>query len=238
MLLRYAEQAIACDPMLGSHVGAIKRALKPGLTRGDLAFCDLILISQPGVVHLHRPTLAKLNPAATIVVPPGCAAAVSGLGFARIVELAIGQSVNYRGVDVVSTPVQRTHGGPSCAYVIRGHGPSIYYCSGSGYFPGFAEVGARYRPDVALLPIGGYLPRSFRDDNLSPLDALYAFEDLNARLFIPICHSSFVFSYEKLHEPVTWLRRLVAARELEPYVSILGAGRSQRFVLPPEDVIT
>ena len=60
-------------------------------------------------------------------------------------------------------------------------GPSMYFCGDSGYFSGFADVGARYAPDVALLPIGGFLPASFRNRHMSPLDALFAQFRLFAR---------------------------------------------------------
>ena len=35
---------------------------------------------------------------------------------------------------------------------------------------------------------------------MSPLDALYAFEDLRARLLVPIHHGAFALSYERLDE--------------------------------------
>ena len=68
---------------------------------------------------------------------------------------------------------------------MRGDGPTVYFAGESGYFAGFMEVGARFRPDVALLPISGYRPLALRRDHLSPLDAIYAFEDLGAQLMVP-----------------------------------------------------
>ncbi len=231
VVLRWAKLAVALDPMLGARLGAVRRAVQAGAGADDLAACDLVLITHPQPEFLHRPTLRKLPTRATIVVPPRCAALVSDLGFARVVELAIGSSLQLRGVDVVSTPVK--HRGPACAYVLRGDGPSVYYCAASGYFSGFAEVGSRHRPDIALLPISGYAPRSFRDENMSPLDAVYAFEDLAARMLIPIRHGAFVLSYERLDEPLRWLRRLVADRSLDEFVTTLAPGASRKFVTPP-----
>jgi len=69
---------------------------------------------------------------------------------------------------------------------------------------------------------------------MSPLDALYAFEDLGARLLIPIRHGAFVLSYERLDEPLRWLRRLVVDRDLDRYVSPLAVGASCKFVAPLE----
>ena len=121
-------------------------------------------------------------------------------------------------------------GAPAQAYAIRGDGPSVYFCGASGYSPGFAELGRRSPPDVALLPIGGYAPASFRERHMSPVDALYAFEDLRARLMVPIGYGSFALSYERMNDPERWLAELVRTRGLEPYVSILYPGESRVFV--------
>ncbi len=232
VLVGFPGLQVAVNPMLGPRLGLIRRAQAPGIGAKELAGCELVLITHPAAEFLHEPTLRQLPATATIVVPPRCAGLVSRLGFARVVELGVSSDLTHRGVAVHATAVR--HRGPSCAYVLRGDGPSVYYCGASGYFSGFAEVGARYRPDLALLPISGYAPRGFRDEHMSPLDALYAFEDLAARMLIPIRHGAFVLSYERLDEPLRWLRRLVADRDLDRYVSPLAAGASRKFVTPPQ----
>jgi L-ascorbate metabolism protein UlaG (beta-lactamase superfamily) len=228
VILRWAQLSVAVNPFLGRRVGLVPRAVEPGARAYDLAACDLILITGDAPDVLHPPTLRRMSRRATIVVPPRCAGLVSKLGFARVVELGMGSSMSQRGLDVVSTAVRAR--GPACAYVLRGDGPSLYYCAGSGYFSGFADVGARYRPDIALLPISGYTPHSFREEHLSPIDALYAFEDLHARMLIPIRHGTFVLSYERLEEPMRWLRRLIAERDLGTFMTELGVGMSRKFV--------
>jgi hypothetical protein len=67
---------------------------------------------------------------------------------------------------------------------------------------------------------------------MSPLDALYAFEDLQARILIPIHHGAFALSYERLAEPRRWLEELVRAQRLEPFVVLLEPGQSRLFVPP------
>jgi len=231
VLVRYAGLRIVCDPMLGMWAKGVKRAVHPGLSPAELGDVDLILISHDHADHLHHATLAKLPRSATVIVPPRTAHQVSDLGFARVVELGVGHSVSDAGVDIVAAPVR--HGEVSAlAYVIRGDGPSVYFCGDSGYFSGFAETGRRHRPDVALLPIGGYAPLSFRDRHMTPLDALYAFEDLGSRVMIPIHHGAFALSYEKLHDPPRWLAQLVRERGLERHVIDLAPGESRIFVPP------
>lgn len=233
MVIRYANLTIACDPMLGQWCKGVHREVAPGLTPAELGDVDLILISHAHMDHLHRPTLAQLPRAATVIVPPRTARFVADLGFARVVELGTGQSVGIRRVDIATTAVRHgTPTQPATGYVIRGEGPSVFFCGDSGYFSGFAEIGRRYRPDIAMLPIGGYLPVSFRERHMSPLDALYAFEDLQSRIMIPHHYGSFVLSYEHLSDPEQWLRRLVAENALETYIQRLEPGESRVFSSP------
>ncbi|HTJ47244.1 MAG TPA: MBL fold metallo-hydrolase [Kofleriaceae bacterium] len=233
-LVRYAHLDIAFDPMLGRWLGGVRRAQEPGLAAGDLDRVGLILISHRHRDHLHVPTLAKLPRSATIVVPPGGAAAVSSLGFARVVEIAAGGDLEMRGVQIHATPMAHgdTPEARGLSYIVRGDGPSVFLCGDGAYFSGFADVGARFAPDLALLPIAGFVPASFRERHMSPLDALYAFEDLRARLMIPIHHGAFSLSYERLGEPARWLAQLVKERGLEAHVRMLQPGESEVFVPP------
>jgi L-ascorbate metabolism protein UlaG (beta-lactamase superfamily) len=237
VLARYAGLSIAFDPMLGRWVGGVRRAVEPGLEPADLADVGLVLISHRHADHLHLPTLRRLPRTATIVVPTGAAAPISGLGFHRVVELAVGADLALRDVLVVAQPI--AHGEDELArgasYVVKGDGPSIYLCGDTGYFSGFAEVGRRYAPDIAMLPIGGFVPASFRSRHMSPLDALFAFEDLRSRLLVPIHHGSFALSYEQLGEPARWLLELAASRGVREHVHVMAPGQSECFDEPWAD---
>lgn len=234
VIARYAGLCVAFDPMLGRWIGGVRRAVEPGLAPADFADVGLILVSHRHADHLHLPTLARLPRTATIVVPAGAAAAVSSLGYARVVELSPGADLDVRGVQVAAAAA--AHGASELAhglsYVVRGDGPSLYLCGDSGYFSGFADVGARFAPDIAALPIGGFLPTSFRERHMSPLDALYAFEDLRARMMIPIHHGAFALSYERIDEPARWLVELAIQRRVRDHVLLMAPGQTERFVQP------
>jgi len=234
VVARYHDLAIAFDPMLGRWIGGVRRAVEPGLVPGDLDAIGLVLISHRHADHLHLPTLARIPRAATVVVPAGAAAEVSPLGFARVIELAPGADFEFRGVHITACPVAHGDGdlARGNAYVVRGLGPSLFLCGDSGYFSGFAELGRRFAPDIAMLPIGGFLPASFRARHMSPLDALYAFEDLRSRVLIPIHHGAFALSYEQLDEPARWLIELARERGVRDHVVVMHAGQSERFVSP------
>jgi L-ascorbate metabolism protein UlaG (beta-lactamase superfamily) len=232
VIARYNELAIAFDPMLGRWVGGVRRAVEPGLAPGDFSDVGLILISHRHADHLHIPTLKKLPRTATVVVPAGAASSLSDLGFARVVELQPGADFELRGVQVIAAAASHGDGdlARGLSFVVRGPGPSAYLCGDSGYFSGFADVGSRFAPDIAVLPIGGFLPTSFRSRHMSPLDALYAFEDLRSRLLVPIHHGAFALSYEQLDEPARWLVDLAKQRGVRDHVMVMAAGQSERFV--------
>jgi L-ascorbate metabolism protein UlaG (beta-lactamase superfamily) len=213
---------ILTDPLLGTFLLGLRRAKEAGIADADLDDVRLVLISHAHRDHLDRPSLRRISRQATIVVPPGCAGLVDDLGFAGVVELAPGQSFAAGDVGLTAVPVR--HSGRrglgdrrrrgTAGYVIFTQGTTLYFAGDTGYFSGFADIGRRLCPDVAMLPISGYEPAGFRDEHLSPLDAIYAFEDLGARVLIPIAHGSFPLSYEPLAAPLDWLNRLAHERGL------------------------
>jgi L-ascorbate metabolism protein UlaG (beta-lactamase superfamily) len=225
---------VLTDPNLESWLLGLHRAWEPGLIPEAMPPLDIVLVSHAHHDHLVRPSLRKVAQGATCVVPPRCADLVSDLGFARVVELPVGESFAHEELEVTAVAARhwgtrmladyrrRGYGG----YVVRGDGPSAYFAGDTAYFSGFAEIGARFAPDLALLPIGAYSPPHFRRAHMSPLDALYAFQDLGARALIPIHYGSFALSHEPLDEPPSWLRELAREYDLSDRVIVLDHGQS------------
>jgi L-ascorbate metabolism protein UlaG (beta-lactamase superfamily) len=230
-LVRYRELAVLCDPHLRDWCGAAHREIRPGLSPAELGDVELILLSGQGADHLDPKTLSRLPRSATVIVPPYSARHVSEFGFARVMELSPDQSVEHRGVDISAVAMKSgTDTAPVSGYVLRGDGPSVFFCGSGGYFDGFSKVGRQFQPDISLLPIGGFSP--FRKEHMSPLDAIYAFEDLCSKIMIPIRYGSFALSYEKIHVPGRWLAELVAEKDLEEHVVTIAPGQSRVFVRP------
>jgi L-ascorbate metabolism protein UlaG (beta-lactamase superfamily) len=213
---------ILTDPLLENSFYGVRRAKAAGIHENDLGDVDLVLVTHAHRDHLSRKSLARLPGAAPVVVPPNCERLVRRTGLIDVVELTPGRTATRYDVEIVAVPVR--HSGArglgdlvrrgACGYVINAPGACIYVAGDTGYFSGFAEIGRRFHPDVALLPISGYEPAAFRDEHLSPLDAIYAFEDLGARILIPTSYGSFPLSYEPLDAPLAWLRELARERGL------------------------
>lgn len=232
VMLSTPRTRVLTDPLFGNFLYGLRRATSAALAPSDLGEVGLVVVSHAHHDHLRRPSLRLVPRSATVIVPPRCGDLVSDLGFARTIELGLGGKEIIDGVEV--TAVAASHGGgrggidlarrPACGYVLRGEGQCVYFAGDTAYFSGFVEIGERFRPDVALLPIAGYEPASFRADHMSPLDAVFAFEDLGAATMIPIAHGSFPLSYEPLEAPLAWLREIAVERGLGEKVCMLEHG--------------
>ena len=234
VMITTARARLMTDPMLENSLGGLPRARAGAVDAEDLSQVDLVLISHAHRDHLSRATLRRLPLKATIVVPPRCGSLVDDLGFARVIELGVGHTFSFADVEIIAVPVQhsgtrgvldRRRRGVS-GYVVRAGGRVIYFAGDTGYFSGFAEIGRRYNPDLALLPIAGYQPAPFRREHMSPLDAVYALQDLGARVLVPIGYGSFQLSYEPLDEPLTWLRELAKDKDLGEALTVLEHGQT------------
>jgi L-ascorbate metabolism protein UlaG (beta-lactamase superfamily) len=228
-LIRYEHGRLLTDPCFATALYGLKRARPPAIPAGALEGVDAVLITHRHADHLHAPSLAQLDRSVTIVVPAG-EGGVDRLGFQRVVELDEGATLSLAGIDITAVPAAHRvgpfGGRRAVGYVVGGAGPKVYFSGDTGYFEGFAAVGRRFSPDVAILPISGYRPRALRADHLSPLDAVYALEDLCAELLIPVHHSSFALGYEPISEPLIWLKSLEGARQLAGRIGWLQPGES------------
>jgi L-ascorbate metabolism protein UlaG (beta-lactamase superfamily) len=245
---------VIVDPLLESSLFGVPRAKAAGIAARDIEDVDLVLVTHAHRDHLSLASLARFPGAAPVVVPPHCERLVRRVGLLTVEELEPGRSFRHADVEVTAVPVR--HSGTrgfgnytrrgACGYVVRTPQHSIYVAGDTGYFSGFIEIGRRFKPDIALLPISGYEPAGFRDEHLSPLDAVYAFQDLGARVLIPTSYGSFPLSYEPLDAPLMWLRQIMRERGLAECgratpddraqhgcVTILDHGDSAHFRKPP-----
>jgi len=226
-LVQIAGRKVLIDPVFAERLIALRRLRRPGVGIKDLPAIDLVLLSHAHMDHLNRPSLRRIvshnnrvsGRPPIAVVPWGVDDLVSDLGFARVVTLEWWQTKLIGGLEVTMTPCKHwgarffkdTHRGFG-GYVLRGGGHTLYHSGDTAYFDGFAKIGQRLQPEVALLPIGAYRPDSYRGVHTCPEEALQAFLDLGARRMIPMHYGTFRLSQEPMEEPV---ERLMAAAKQE-----------------------
>lgn len=234
VMLTTQRARVLVDPFLGQFLLGIRRREAASLAAVDAADTSLVLISHAHRDHLDLGTLRRLPRQAVIVLPKRCQSLVRSVGFDRVVELAPGESFEHSDLEV--TAVAARHDGrrglvhrpwrPSNGYIVKCAGANVYCAGDTAYFSGFEEIGRRLHPDVALLPIGGYAPPALREDHMSPLDAVQAFIDLGAKLFVPIAYGSFPMGYEPMDEPVAWLGDLCRQHGFLDRLFVLRPGES------------
>jgi L-ascorbate metabolism protein UlaG (beta-lactamase superfamily) len=243
-LIQMGGQTVLVDPVFARWLVVLRRLRRPGVPIKGLPPIDAVLLSHAHMDHLNRPSLRKVvehtrrltGNAPVAIVPWGVSDLIQDLGFSRIISLEWWQSTSLANVDITLTPAKhwgarlfndtyRGFGG----YVLRGGGHTLYHSGDTAYFPGFAEIGRRLSPEVALLPIGAYTPDNFRAVHTSPEDALQGFLDLGAQVMVPMHFGTFRLSAEPVAEPLP--RLLAAARKagVEDCVCALGEGETRVF---------
>ncbi len=235
-LCQFPDLNILIDPNFANWLFLLKRLRHPGMKLGDLPPIDLVLLTHAHFDHFHKPTLRRLPSPKIGIMPWGCGSLAKSLGFSRIIELRWWESFSCDDWTVTLVPSRhwgartirdehRGYGG----FVLERQGRSVYHAGDTAYFDGFAEIGKRLAPEVALLPIGAYYPDTFRHVHMGPDEAIKAFRELKSRWFVPMHYGSFKLSFEALDEPPRWLRELAHEAALSHKVRILDEGVPEKF---------
>ena len=240
-LLQLGGKAVLVDPVFATRLVVLRRQRRVGVTMRDLPAIDVVLLTHAHMDHLNRPTLRRVirqavrrtGRAPVVVVPTGVEDLVDTLGFREVKALAWWQSTVVEGLSVTATPAKHwgarifrdTHRGFG-GYCVEAAGQRVYHSGDTAYFPGFAEIGRRLRPQVALLPIGAYFPDSYRAVHTSPEEAVQGFIDLGAETMIAMHFGTFRLGREPMEEPPLRVMDDAKRRGLEGAVKVLGEGET------------
>ena len=235
-LVQFNDLNVLIDPNFANWLFLLKRIKRAGLKIRDLPPIDLVLLTHAHFDHFHRPTLRKLPAPKIGVMPWGVRELARGLGFERIIELQTWESFSHGEWKVTLTPGKhwgartlhdrhRGYGG----FVLEHQGRRIYHAGDSAYFDGFKEIGRRFAPEIALLPIGAYYPDSFRNVHMGPDEAVQVFRDLKAQWFVPMHYGSFKLSFEDIEAPPRWLKEIAARDGLTHHLRMMEEGVPQVF---------
>ncbi len=220
-LLEWADTRILLDPNTSSRCTLASRVLEPALPAAELGTIDAALISHAHYDHLDLPTLRSLPELGRIVLPEGAGRYVAELASRGIdvVEMVAEEHLRVGEIEVIAIrarhngnrlhPLQSQEG--ALGYLLRHREQSIFFAGDSGYGNHFREIGERFRPRLALLPIGAYAPRfPMRYYHLSPEEAVTAALDLGAETVVPMHFGTFALALDR---PSSALPRFAAAAE-------------------------
>jgi L-ascorbate metabolism protein UlaG (beta-lactamase superfamily) len=211
-----------------------KRFFPAPLRLEDLPPIDAVLLSHDHYDHLGKATvrrLAQLYPDLRWIASLDVGAILQrfGVPVAQITELDWTQSAKVSGpagatCEITSLPSRHFSGRSMfnrfetlwASFVLRGSGHTIYFGADSGYWEGFAEIGAQYGPfDLAMLEIGAYNDL-WKQIHMGPDGAARAFRDLGgAGLLMPIHWGLFDLALHGWRQPIERLTELADAEGLK-----------------------
>ncbi len=214
--LRLGGKLVLVDPIWSKSIsGVAPRLVAPGVPLDQTPAADIVLVTHDHRDHMDLPTLGKLSPEATYIVPLGNGPRIAKLGHARIVELDWWKSHIVGDLEITLVPARHWSmrmpwnrndtlwGG----YVIEGPEGVAYHSGDTAYGEHFAEIGARFSIDWAMLPTGGYAPRWFMEpQHVDPVEAARGFEALGAKNFLAMHWGTYRLTDEAIGEPPERLR--------------------------------
>ncbi|KTD84409.1 MBL fold metallo-hydrolase [Paenibacillus etheri] len=249
--LQYEGMNIITDPIWARRLGFEKRLGQPGIPLSEVPPIDLILISHSHYDHLHIASIRKLYRAGTtLVVPVGLKRKMLRKGFHNCVEMEWWQEIKLGKIKLSFVPTQHwtrrtpwdtntSHWG---GYILepadsgnQKTSPNLYFAGDSGYFPGFKEIGSRYKIDIALMPIGAYEPEWFMtSQHVNPEEAIQAFLDVGAESMIPMHYGTFRLADDTAREALDRMEIARIKHEIsEDRIRTLGYGET--LVVQPEN---
>ena len=250
-LLQMDGKSILIDPVWSNRIGGVvKRLTPPGLPWSMLPPIDALVLSHNHYDHLDAATLTRLPRDTPVYCTSGVGEWFRKRGFARVTERAWWDHADWDGFRFTCVPAQHFSGRSLWdrdrslwgGWVIQGEaGSRVYYAGDSGYFRGFQEIGEAFpNLDLALIPVGAYLPRWFMAAvHVDPPEAGQAFLDVGARMMMPVHWGTFRLADESIDEPPHALRAWWSERGLDParlHVPVLGETR--RFAAPSAEQAT
>ncbi len=199
-----------------------KRFFAPTMRLDEMPPLDVVLVSHDHYDHLGEGTvrrLAELQPEARWVTSLGVGAILQEFGVraGRIDELNWMETVSVCGesgaaLEITSLPARHFSGRSLRnrfetlwgSFVLRGGGAhKVYFGADSGWWDGFAEIGAAYGPfDVTMLEIGAY-NELWRQIHLGPDEAVRAFRAMGGGgVLMPIHWGLFDLALHAWRQPI------------------------------------
>jgi L-ascorbate metabolism protein UlaG (beta-lactamase superfamily) len=239
VLIQIHDKIFLTDPSFSGAVGLVSnRVVEPGIDPSSLTRVDFVLISHLHFDHLNYWSLNVIPKQGKLLIPDGGSRYTPEFGFQETREMKEWDVLEEGGVRITAVPAKHfggrygfdmlwTDNRGYTGYIIQYNGRTVYFAGDTGYRDSmFTDIGRRFSIDVALVPIAPIEPREMMSRvHLDPEQAVRAFDELGARLMIPIHHRTF---YQGLEPRITTaedqLKKIVSEKRLQDRVYIMRVG--------------
>jgi L-ascorbate metabolism protein UlaG (beta-lactamase superfamily) len=157
---------------------------------------DLILVSHDHFDHVgDTESIAKANNS-TVVCENALGEKLKEKGL-WVLSGTIGDTINYKGIEVTFVKaIHRSDNGIATGLIIKTEEHTIYFAGDTDYFIEIKEIAENFKPDIAILPIGGVY-------TIDPKGAIEFLKELKPKFVIPMHYKTFMNLYgtpEQLQE--------------------------------------
>jgi L-ascorbate metabolism protein UlaG (beta-lactamase superfamily) len=230
MLMEIDGVRVLMDPMWDERASPMrwagpKRFFGAPVRLEDLPTVDVVLVSHDHYDHLGESTIRGLAGLESMrdvkwVTSLGVGEQLQrfGVDATQISELDWTDSVSVGSIEITAVPARHFSGRSLfhrfetlwSAFVFKGPKHTVYFGADSGWWEGFAEIGAAYGPfDLTMLEIGAFDPL-WDGIHLGPDGAARAFEALGGKgLMMPIHWGLFDLALHAWRQPITRMLELV-----------------------------
>ncbi len=231
-LLQINGTNILTDPIFSERASPLswagpKRFTQPALGIDELPEIHFIVLSHNHYDHLDLASAEKLGPGPTWLVPLNNSHLLSSVGIDNVIELDWWETHQVGGWKFTATPVQHWSARGLhdrfeslwSGWVIENEATTVYFAGDTGYnAQDFTETGERFGPfDLALIPIGAYLPRWFmKSMHVNPEEAVQIHLDVRSKLSIGMHWGTFPLTAEEPGAPPIQLDEALKAKGLSP----------------------
>jgi L-ascorbate metabolism protein UlaG (beta-lactamase superfamily) len=169
---------VLIDPWLdGNPKAAVKSS--------DVEKADVICVTHDHMDHLGDAFQICKRTGATFVGTYELGVYAQENGVKDIVGMNVGGTAMVKGLGISMVQAVHTSGkGVAVGFVVKGEGKTVYHAGDTAVFGDMKLIGEIYRPDIALLPIGGYY-------TMGAEEAAEAVRLIQPKIVIPIHYGTF-----------------------------------------------
>ncbi|PKN03553.1 hypothetical protein CVU75_01620 [Candidatus Dependentiae bacterium HGW-Dependentiae-1] len=214
-LIQIGNINILTDPVFGS-IPLYARKSPAGLTREQLPPIDYVIISHNHRDHTDMPSLHRLqiDHDPIFLVPEHVT--IPGINKQKIIEKTWGESITKNDITFTFLPAYHWSGSGARdirkslwgSWMMTYSNYNIYFAGDSAYGKHFQDIATLFPAiNIALLPIAPGEPHEHtKYTHMNAPEAVQAFLDLKAHIFIPMHWGTFRLGPDSFEYPITMLK--------------------------------